>query len=50
MMRVAQVSRANGPFEFVEREIPEPSPNTVPVAVDACAGGGAAEADWAWRG
>jgi D-arabinose 1-dehydrogenase-like Zn-dependent alcohol dehydrogenase len=36
MMRVAQISKANGPFELVEREIPEPGPNTVRVAVDAC--------------
>ena len=36
MMRVAQISVANGPFELVEREVPEPGPNTVRVAVDAC--------------
>ena len=36
MMRVAQISVANGPFELVERELPEPGPNTVRVAVDAC--------------
>ena len=36
MMRVAQVSKANGPFELVEREIPEPGLNTVRIAVDAC--------------
>jgi D-arabinose 1-dehydrogenase-like Zn-dependent alcohol dehydrogenase len=36
MMHVAQISRANGPFELVERDIPEPGPNTVRVAVDAC--------------
>ena len=35
-MRVAQISQANGPFELVERELPEPGPNTVRVAVDAC--------------
>lgn len=35
-MRVAQISNANGPFELVEREVPEPGPNTVRVAVDAC--------------
>ena len=35
-MRVAQISKANGPFELVEREVPEPGPNTVRVAVDAC--------------
>jgi len=36
MMRVAQVSKANAPLEVVEREIPEPGPNAVRVAVDAC--------------
>ena len=36
MMRVAQISKANGPFEVVERDIPEPGPNTVRVAIDAC--------------
>jgi D-arabinose 1-dehydrogenase-like Zn-dependent alcohol dehydrogenase len=36
MMRVAQISKANGPFELVERAIPEPGPNTVRVTVDAC--------------
>ncbi len=36
MMRVAQVSQANGPFELVEREVPQPGPNAVRVAVDAC--------------
>ena len=36
MMRVAQISKANGPLELVERKIPEPGPNTVRVAVDAC--------------
>jgi D-arabinose 1-dehydrogenase-like Zn-dependent alcohol dehydrogenase len=35
-MRVAQISVANGPFELVERKVPEPGPNTVRVAVDAC--------------
>ena len=40
MMCVAQSSKANGPFELVERKIPEPGPNTVRVAVDACAPGG----------
>jgi len=35
-MRVAQVSAANGPFELVERERPNPGPNSVRVAVDAC--------------
>jgi len=36
VMRVAQVSTANGPFELVERERPEPVRNTVRVAVEAC--------------
>jgi D-arabinose 1-dehydrogenase-like Zn-dependent alcohol dehydrogenase len=35
-IRVAQVSTPNGPFELVERNLPEPSPNTVRVAVEAC--------------
>jgi D-arabinose 1-dehydrogenase-like Zn-dependent alcohol dehydrogenase len=35
-MRVAQVSRPNGPFEIVERPIPEPGPGTVRIKVQAC--------------
>jgi alcohol dehydrogenase/propanol-preferring alcohol dehydrogenase len=35
-MRVAQVSVPNGPFELVERTLPEPSRHTVRVAVEAC--------------
>jgi len=35
-MRVVQVSTPNGPLELVERERPEPGPDTVRVAVDAC--------------
>jgi alcohol dehydrogenase, propanol-preferring len=35
-MRAAQVSRAGGDFEVVEREIPEPQPNQVRVKVEAC--------------
>jgi D-arabinose 1-dehydrogenase-like Zn-dependent alcohol dehydrogenase len=35
-MRVAQVSAANGPFELVERAVPEPGPDHVRVAVEAC--------------
>jgi D-arabinose 1-dehydrogenase-like Zn-dependent alcohol dehydrogenase len=35
-MRVAQVVRANGPFEIVEREIPEPAPGQVRIKVEAC--------------
>lgn len=36
MMRVAQVSRPKGPFEIVERPIPEPGAGTVRIAVHAC--------------
>jgi D-arabinose 1-dehydrogenase-like Zn-dependent alcohol dehydrogenase len=35
-MRVAQVSRPNGPFEIVERPIPEPAAGTVRIKVQAC--------------
>jgi D-arabinose 1-dehydrogenase-like Zn-dependent alcohol dehydrogenase len=35
-MRVAQVSQPNGPFEIVERPIPEPGPGTVRIKVQAC--------------
>jgi D-arabinose 1-dehydrogenase-like Zn-dependent alcohol dehydrogenase len=35
-MRVAQVSIANGPFELVERPLPEPSRHAVRIAVEAC--------------
>src|SRR5947207_14497005 len=35
-MRVVQVSRPNGPFEIVERPIPEPGPGTVLIKVLAC--------------
>jgi D-arabinose 1-dehydrogenase-like Zn-dependent alcohol dehydrogenase len=35
-MRVAQVSRPNGPFEVVEREIPSPVAGRVRVKVEAC--------------
>ncbi len=35
-MRVAQVSQPGGPFEIVEREIPEPIPGSVRVKVQAC--------------
>ena len=35
-MRVAQVSRPNGPFELVERPIPEPGAGSVRVKVEAC--------------
>jgi D-arabinose 1-dehydrogenase-like Zn-dependent alcohol dehydrogenase len=36
MMRVAQISRAKGPFEIVERKIPEPAAGTVRIKVQAC--------------
>jgi len=35
-MRVAQVSRPNGPFEIVERQIPEPGAGSVRIKVQAC--------------
>ena len=36
MMRVAQVSRPNGPLEIVERPVPEPGLGTVRIKVLAC--------------
>lgn len=35
-MKAVQVSKAGGAFEVVEREIPEPGPQTVRVKVEAC--------------
>ena len=35
-MRVAQISRANGPIEIVEREIPQPGLGEVRLKVQAC--------------
>lgn len=35
-MRVAQVSHPNGPFELVERPIPEPGAGSVRIKVQAC--------------
>jgi D-arabinose 1-dehydrogenase-like Zn-dependent alcohol dehydrogenase len=35
-MRVAQVAHPNGPFELVEREIPEPGAGSVRLKVEAC--------------
>jgi D-arabinose 1-dehydrogenase-like Zn-dependent alcohol dehydrogenase len=35
-MRAVQVPQAKGPFEIVEREIPEPSPGSVRIKVQAC--------------
>ncbi|MFG2625451.1 alcohol dehydrogenase [Streptomyces sp. NPDC048473] len=34
--RAAQVATAGGPFEIVEREVPQPGPGHVRMAVDAC--------------
>src|SRR5438876_7058906 len=34
-MRVAQISRPGGPFELVERDIPEPGPGQVRIKVQA---------------
>jgi D-arabinose 1-dehydrogenase-like Zn-dependent alcohol dehydrogenase len=35
-MRVVQITQPNGPFELVEREIPEPAAGWVRVKVEAC--------------
>jgi len=35
-MKVAQISKPNGPFEIVEREIPTPGPGWVRIKVQAC--------------
>src|SRR5580692_4753903 len=35
-MRAVQVSRAGGPFEIVERQIPEPGAGMVRIKVQAC--------------
>ena len=35
-MRVAQVSHPNGPFELVERPIPEPGAGSLRIKVQAC--------------
>jgi alcohol dehydrogenase/propanol-preferring alcohol dehydrogenase len=35
-MRAVQISRAGGPFEMVEREIPKPGPRQVRLKVQAC--------------
>src|SRR5256885_16346103 len=35
-MRVVQVSRPSGPFEIVERPIPEPAAESVRIRVQAC--------------
>src|SRR6204780_2123693 len=35
-MKVAQISKAGGDFEIVEREIPQPGPRQVRIRVQAC--------------
>jgi D-arabinose 1-dehydrogenase-like Zn-dependent alcohol dehydrogenase len=35
-MKVAQVGKAHGDFEIVERDIPEPGPGGVRIKVHAC--------------
>ena len=35
-MRAVQVPRANGPFEIVERDIPEPGPGSVRIKIQTC--------------
>jgi D-arabinose 1-dehydrogenase-like Zn-dependent alcohol dehydrogenase len=35
-MRVVQVSRPDGPFEIVERQVPEPGAGSVRIQVQAC--------------
>src|ERR1051326_1562760 len=35
-MKAAQISKAGGDWELVEREIPEPGPGQVRVTVEAC--------------
>lgn len=35
-MRAVQIARAKGPFELVEREIPQPGPGEVRIKVQAC--------------
>ncbi len=35
-MRAVQVSKAGGPFEVVERDVPEPAPGQIRVKVEAC--------------
>ena len=35
-MHAVQVTRANGPFELIEREIPQPGAGSVRIKVEAC--------------
>ncbi len=52
MMRVVQVPRANGPFELVEREIPQPGAGSVRIRVQACGicHGDSATKEGSWPG
>lgn len=36
LMRAAQITQANGPFEIVERPIPDPQPDWVRIKLQAC--------------
>src|SRR5215470_14568272 len=36
MMKAAQVTKAGGDFEIVEREVPQPGPGQVRIRVEAC--------------
>jgi D-arabinose 1-dehydrogenase-like Zn-dependent alcohol dehydrogenase len=35
-MKAAQISKAGGDFELVERDLPEPGPGQVRIKVEAC--------------
>jgi len=35
-MKAVQITKANGPFEVVERDIPEPGPGQIRIKVEAC--------------
>lgn len=35
-MKVAQISKAGGPFEIVERDLPQPGAGQVRIKVEAC--------------
>jgi len=42
-MRTVQISRPGGPFEIIDREVPQPGPRQVRVRVQAC---GLCHSDW----
>ena len=42
-MRTVQISRPGGPFEIIERDVPQPGPRQVRVRVQAC---GLCHSDW----